>query len=304
MMELVLKKKKKKSKIMEKDMKTKNKGMKELYHYRDVTGDWKFSDTTPGIFSRLIPGVMASRVTCARFMEGLCKESETSCHFRHIRCPVAYYVTDLYKIKDVGKSKADEIKRKFVPLRYIVKKVYPVDETDKKDRSYADVLRKGLKLNAMIQDLIKELDKPKRKKEEKTVEVVLPKKEENAEKKEEPKKEEPKKVVSSKKSSKNNDDPIRARSAYNLFTIDVSKELAGQKFERGGLLKEVANRWKKITEKEKEKYEEMAAEEKKKLGLNPSKSKGSKRSVSIRDTKKGKRIIDDDEEETHTEDKE
>jgi hypothetical protein len=107
-------------------------------------------------------------------------------------------------------------------------------------------------------------------------------------------KEEPKKVISPKKSTKNNDDPIRARSAYNFFTIDVSKELAGQKFERGGLLKEVANKWKKMTDEEKEKYEEMAAEEKKKLGLNPNKSKGSKRSVSKRDTKKGKRIIDDE----------
>ena len=74
-----------------------------------------------------------------------------------------------------------------------------------------------------------------------------------------------KKPIVSSKRSKNDDDLTRARTAYNFFTIEVAKELEGQKFERGGLLKEVANRWKKITEKEKEKYEEMAAEEKKKL---------------------------------------
>jgi hypothetical protein len=116
-------------------------------------------------------------------------------------------------------------------------------------------------------------------------------------------KEDTKKVISSK-STKNDDEPSRARNAYNFFTIDVSKELSGEKFERGGLLKEVASRWKKLTPKEKEKYDDMAEEDKKKFGNGKlSKAKGSKRAVSKHDTKKGKRIIDDEEEEEIKEDK-
>jgi hypothetical protein len=109
-----------------------------------------------------------------------------------------------------------------------------------------------------------------------------------------------KKVVVNKSiSKKKGDEPTTARSAYNFFTIHVAKEMEGHKWDiRGGLMKEVAERWKKMSERAKREFEAMADEDKKNFENNgKANTKVKARSVSKRDTKKTKYVNDTDEEE-------
>ena len=104
------------------------------------------------------------------------------------------------------------------------------------------------------------------------------------------------KTVVMSKPKKDEDELTRPRSGYNFFTIEVAEELAGQKMERGGLLREVGKRWQKMKPKDKAKYEEMADEERKRFEGKMSKDKGSKRAQSTKNTKRGRVIIDEEDE--------
>jgi hypothetical protein len=97
---------------------------------------------------------------------------------------------------------------------------------------------------------------------------------------------------SNKKKKTDIEDVKKPISAYNYFTIDLSKEIKDDKFEKGDRMRYIGKKWKELSEADKKKYDDLAIQDKhryeQELKGTSENKKVEKKEVVKEDTKKGK----------------